>query len=33
MCDQPVFFDDFKVLTSSSSEFYLEIEESLLILR
>ena len=33
MCNQPVFFDDFKVLTSSKSEFHLKINESLLISR
>ena len=33
MCNQPVFFDDFKVLTSSNSEFHLKIKESLLISR
>ena len=33
MCDQPVPFDDFKVLTSSNSEFHLKIKESLLISR
>ena len=31
MCDQPVSFDDFKVLASSKSEFHLKIKESLLI--
>ena len=31
MCDQPVSFDDFKVLASSNSEFHLKIKESLLI--
>ena len=30
--DQPVSFDDFKVLHSSNSEFHLKIKESLLIL-
>ena len=30
MCNQPVSFDDFKVLTSSNSEFHLKIKESLL---
>ena len=33
MCDQPVSFDDFKVLGSSNSEFHLKIKESLLISR
>ena len=33
MCDQPVSFDDFKVLASSNSEFHLKINESLLISR
>ena len=33
MCDQPVSFDDFKVLASSNSEFHLKIKESLLISR
>ena len=33
ICDQPVSFDDFKVLTSSNSEFHLKIKESLLISR
>ena len=32
ICDQPVSFDDFKVLASSNSEFHLKIKESLLIL-
>ena len=32
-CDQPVSFDDFKVLAFSNSEFHLKIKESLLILR
>ena len=31
--DQPVSFDDFKVLASSNSEFHLKIKESLLISR
>ena len=31
--DQPVSFDDFKVLGSSNSEFHLKIKESLLISR
>ena len=31
MCDQPVSFDDFKVLASSNSEFHLLNKESLLI--
>ena len=29
MCDQPVSFDNFKVLASSNSEFHLENKESL----
>ena len=33
ICDQPVCFDDFKVLASSNSEFHLKMKESLLILR
>ena len=33
VCDQPVPFDDFKVLHSSNSEFHLKIKESLLISR
>ena len=33
MCDQPVSFDDFKVLDSSNSEFHLKIKENLLISR
>ena len=33
ICDQPVSFDNFKVLASSNSEFHLKIKESLLILR
>ena len=33
MCDQPVSFDNFKVLVSSNSEFHLKIKESLAILR
>ena len=33
MRDQPVSFDDFKVLGSSNSEFHLKIKESLLISR
>ena len=33
MCNQPVSFDDFKVLASSNSEFHLKIKESLLISR
>ena len=33
ICNQPVSFDDFKVLASSNSEFNLKIKESLLILR
>ena len=32
MCDQPVSFDDFKVLAFSNSEFHLKIKESLSIL-
>ena len=32
ICDQPVSFDDFKVLASSNSKFHLKIKESLLIL-
>ena len=32
ICDQPVSFDDFKVLASSNSLFHLKIRESLLIL-
>ena len=33
MCDQPVSFDDFKVLASSNSELHLKIKESILISR
>ena len=33
ICDQPVSFDDFKVLASSNSEFHLKIKKSLLISR
>ena len=33
MCDQPVSFDDFKMLASSNSEFHLKIKESFLISR
>ena len=33
ICDQPVSFDNFKVLAFSKSEFHLKIKESLLILR
>ena len=33
ICDQPVSFEDFKVLASSNSEFHLKIKESLLISR
>ena len=33
MCDQPVSFNDFKVLASSNSELHLIIKESLLISR
>ena len=33
ICDQPVSFDDFKVLASSNSGFHLKIKESLLITR
>ena len=32
MFNQPVSFDDFKVLASSNSEFHLKIKENLLIL-
>ena len=32
-CDHIVFLDDFKILTSSNSEFHLKIKESLLISR
>ena len=32
-CDHIVSLDDFKILTSSNSEFHLKIKESLLILR
>ena len=32
ICDQPVSFDDFKVLAYSNSVFHLKIRESLLIL-
>ena len=32
-CDQLIYFDDFKVLASSNSEFHLKIKESLLISR
>ena len=31
MCDQPVSFDNFKVLASSHSEFHLKIKQSLFI--
>ena len=31
ICNQPVSFDDFKVLASSDSEFHLKMKESLLI--
>ena len=31
ICDQPVSFNDFKVLAFSNSEFHLKIKESLLI--
>ena len=31
MCDQPVSFDNFKVLASSKSEFHLKIKECILI--
>ena len=33
ICDQPVSFDDFKVLASSTSEFHLKIKESFLMSR
>ena len=33
ICDQPVSFDDFKVLASSNSKFHLKTKESLLISR
>ena len=33
MCDQPVSFDDFKMLASSNSEFHLKIKENFLISR
>ena len=33
MCDQPVSFDDFKVLDSSNSEFHLKMKAGLLIWR
>ena len=33
ICDQPVSFDDFKMLASSNSGFHLQIKESLLISR
>ena len=33
MCNQTVYFEDFKVLASSNSEFHLKMKESLLILR
>ena len=33
MCEQPVSFDDFKVLASSNSDFHLKIKESLFISR
>ena len=33
ICDQPVSFDDFKMLASSNSEFHLKIKGSLLISR
>ena len=33
ICDQPISFDDFKVLISSNSEFHLKIKKSLLISR
>ena len=32
ICDQPVSFDNFKVLASRNSEFHLKIKESLLVL-
>ena len=31
MCDQPVSFDDFKVLASCNSELHLKIKESFLL--
>ena len=33
MCNQPVSFDNFKVLASSNSEFHLKIKDILLISR
>ena len=33
MCDQPVSFDNLKMLASINSEFHLKIKESLLTLR
>ena len=33
MCDQPVSFDDFKVLDSSNSKFHLKMKAGLLIWR
>ena len=33
ICDQPVSFDNFKVLASRNSEFHLKIKESQLVLR
>ena len=33
ICDQPVSFDDLKMLASSNSEFHLKVKESLLISR
>ena len=33
MCDQPISFENFKVLASSNSEFHLKINESLLMSR
>ena len=33
MCYQLVYFDYFKVLVSSNSEFHLKIKESILVLR
>ena len=33
ICDQPGFFDDFKVFASSNSKLHLKISESLLISR
>ena len=33
ICDQPVSFDDFKMLASGNSGFHLQIKESLVISR